>query len=99
MFTDTGESVPIGREIEIRVYACGVFIFGYTSSMSRAPQLNTVEQAFVCAMVSCFERSYIQWIRAVGGSLNFNDNGLKANSIYDDNDNDTIGVSACVSPE
>ena len=37
MFTDTGESVPIGREIEIRVYACGVFISGCTSSMARAP--------------------------------------------------------------
>ena len=38
-------------------------------------------------------------IRAVGGGLGFDGNGLKANSFGDGYDDDAIGVSACVSPE
>ena len=42
---------------------------------------------------------YSYEIRAVGDALDFDDNGLKAGSIFDGNDHVFIGVSACVSPE
>ena len=43
------------------------------------------------------DRSYM--IRAVGGSLGFDGDGLWACSVYDDGGGGTVGVSACVSPE
>ena len=39
-----------------------------------------------------------QVVRAVGGALNFNDNGLNANDINDDNSNNNVSSSARLSP-
>jgi hypothetical protein len=45
------------------------------------------------------QEGYSYEIRAVGDALFFDVFGLRANSIIVDRDYDTIGVSACVSPE
>ncbi len=38
-------------------------------------------------------------VRAVGGALNFNSNGLNVNDIDDDNSNSNVAVASRVRPE